>query len=123
MDSSLVQYLEDILRRARRGEIVCFVGSAAAVEAIDPEAADGTYRREVRTTTSVRYELKTLVGVALPPDRVARLQEDDLRKVYAQCLEGLARGTQALSSGVADEVARRDPLSTRKPLDPGDTRH
>lgn len=110
MDPSLVAYLEDVLARARRGEVVCFVGSACAVEAVG-------------SPSEARYELKTLVGVSLPPERAGRVQAADLRSTFAMCCEGLARATPALGEGVEHEISSRDPMYARPARKPPPTAH
>jgi hypothetical protein len=81
----MIEYLEDLLRRAREGEVLFFIGSAGVI-----------------TST----ELAILVAITQAPQSQV-IDKDTLRNGFVAVARGVASATESLQAGVEREIAAR----------------
>lgn len=95
VDSELVAYLEDVLRRARRGEVVAFAGVGVALTP-RPNVVDRT----------VSYEADVLVGLSADANRLERVER--LRDLHRTAMLGVGGALKSLDDRVSQILASRE---------------
>lgn len=98
VDKALVSYLEDVLARARRGEVVAFVGSAATVALTPADLIAGK---------PARVDAKVLVGASFERDNASRLQRKSLESLVASLFDGAGASASAVQNGLEQDATDR----------------
>jgi hypothetical protein len=98
-DSELVKYLEEVLALAKRGQVLCFVGSACT--------AGGAEIVSEPERMAIRSELQVRVGVSLNAEHVGKLDDGTLTQVFIECAKGAAMAEGTLDKTIRNELATR----------------